>query len=99
MDQEQESAPRPDGAREWRELFCTCSWCRAERWLVRPTNRRELWLVAQDDGANPWQIAASEPICPLCGEDLAAHIEGTGEPEQAGDNPFVHYIRALRPAA
>jgi hypothetical protein len=99
MDREQEGAPQPDGAREWRELFCICTWCRAERWLVRLTSRREVWQVAQDDGASPWLIAAHTPICPLCGEDLAAHIEGIGEPEQAGDNAFVRYIRALRPAA
>lgn len=99
MDRDQEGALQPGAAREWRELFCTCRWCRAERWLVRLSNRREVWQIVQEDGASPWLIAASEPICPMCGEALAAHVEGVGEPEQAGDNPFVRYIRALRPAA
>ncbi|GAB4436946.1 MAG: hypothetical protein OHK0015_29200 [Chloroflexi bacterium OHK40] len=84
----------------WRELFCTCNWCRAERWVVRADPRSpELWLICENTSDSPWSIAASEPVCPRCGEPLAAHIEGIGDPEGVTSNPFITYIRTLRRAA
>jgi hypothetical protein len=88
------------GPDDWTDQFCTCSWCRAERWLVRQDPRSaELWQIAEDHTMAPWSVAAKAPVCPLCGEQLVAHVEGIGEPEMAIDNPFVRYIRTLRRAA
>ena len=98
MDREHEHSLRPGGS-EWREHFCTSDWCSARRWLVRLSNRSEVWQVAQDESMSPWLVAADRPVCPMCGEELAAHVEGVGEPEHGADNPFVRYIRTLRPAA
>jgi hypothetical protein len=85
---------------DWTDLFCTCIWCRAAHWLVRQDPRSpELWQIAEDHQTAPWSVAAREPVCPLCGETLVAHVEGIGEPEIAFDNPFVRYIRTLKRAA
>lgn len=85
---------------EWTDLFCTCGWCRGERWLVRQDPRcPELWQIAESATMAPWSVAAHTPVCPLCGEELVAHIEGIGEPESVIDNPFVRYIRSLKRAA
>jgi hypothetical protein len=90
----------PGAGAEWSVQFCTCSWCKVERWLVRPDPRApQLWQLAESEGMSPWTVAAATPICPLCGEELAAHREGVGEPEGAVDNPFVTYIRTLKQAA
>ena len=92
---------RPQSARaEWSEQFCTCSWCRMDRWLVRPDPRApQLWQLAESDEMAPWTVAAALPICPLCGGELAAHREGVGELDSAANNPFVAYIRTLKQAA
>ncbi len=67
---------------------------------MQPDNRvHKLWHLVREEGAEPWRIAAETPICPLCGEALAAHVEGVGEPDMAIDNPFVGYIKALQTAA
>jgi hypothetical protein len=85
---------------EWSEQFCTSSWCSVERWLVRPDPRApQLWQLAESAEMAPWTVAAAAPICPLCGEELAAHREGVGEPEGVVDNAFVAYIRTLKQAA
>lgn len=84
----------------WTNLFCTCGWCRGERWIVRQDPRSpQLWQIAEAEGASPWSVASREPVCPLCGDELVAHVEGVGEPEMAIDNPFVRYIRTLKRAA
>jgi hypothetical protein len=90
---------RPQSAK-WSEQYCTCSWCRMDRWLVRPDPRApQLWQMAESDEMAPWTVAAAAPICPLCGEELAAHREGVGEVASAANNPFVAYIRTLKQAA
>lgn len=91
---------QPGGGAEWNEQFCTSSWCRMDRLLVRPDPRApQLWELAESADVTPWTVAAARPICPLCGEELAAHREGIGEPEGQVDNPFVAYIRTLKQAA
>lgn len=98
----QDEARQPGGStpHEWNTLYCTCGWCRAERWMVRQDPRSpELWQVAEDSTMAPWSVAAREPVCPLCGEQLLAHVEGLGEPDNVIDNPFVRYIRTLKQAA
>lgn len=100
MARENHQAGRFGAPEEWTDLFCTCGWCRAERWLVRQDPRSpELWQIAEDPMTAPWSVAAREPVCPLCGEALVAHVEGIGDPEAALDNPFVRYIRTLKMAA
>jgi hypothetical protein len=100
IERRQSGAARPGESDGWRELFCCCDWCSATRWLVRADPRApELWQLAADESQAPWSVAASAPICPRCGEELSAHVEGLGEPEVATDNPFVGYIRTLKAAA
>lgn len=86
----------------WMPQFCLSSWCRAQRWLVRPDARgRDLWLVAESLDMQPWSVAARDPVCPLCGEALMAHVEGVGDIEtaDAAPNPILRFIRTLDRAA
>lgn len=89
-------APEP----EWSEQYCQSRWCRAGRWYVRADQRgRDLWLVAEDPGASPWSVAASEVVCPLCGEPLAGHVEGVGDIEGAPPAAILSFLRTLDRAA
>lgn len=91
---------RDPGQPEWSEQYCLSSWCRAERWLVRPDVRgRDLWLVAESAESAPWTVASHEPICPICGEALAAHVEGVGDIEAEPPATVINFLRALDRAA
>jgi ribosomal protein S27AE len=99
MEQRQQR-PLAEPTDRWQDRFCSSSWCRGGRWLVRADPRAAaLWQVAESEDQAPWAVAADDPICPLCGELLAEHVEGVGEPEIAIDNPFVGFIRTLKTAA
>ncbi|HMQ31911.1 MAG TPA: hypothetical protein PKD53_14375 [Chloroflexaceae bacterium] len=75
-------------------------WCRGGRWFVRPDGRgRDLWLIAESLEASPWSVAACESVCPLCGEALAAHVEGVGEIEAEPPAAIISFLRALDRAA
>ena len=80
----------------WSNGFCTTDWCQGERWMVRRDTRHpDLWLVAESADAAGWQIAAIEPICPLCGMELSPHIEGVGDVPDVDNNPLAAYARRL----
>jgi hypothetical protein len=50
---------------------CVNSACHAEQWLVLATpGHRDVWQIVPDAGSRPWVVAASVPICPLCGSNL-----------------------------
>jgi len=52
--------------------ICTTPWCSAEQWLVQAEPRqRDVWHIAPATHGRSWTVAASQPICPLCGVDLA----------------------------
>lgn len=88
------------GSPEWSEQFCLSRWCRAVRWFVRPSGRgSDLWLIAESPEAAPWSVAASEMVCPLCGEALAAHVEGVGDIEGEPPAVIISFLRALSRAA
>lgn len=57
----------------WEALVCSSMFCRADTWLVRASHEQpELWHVASVAGNSAWQVAASAPVCPLCGVVLHA---------------------------
>jgi hypothetical protein len=85
---------------EWGEQFCMSRWCRAGRWYVKPDRRsKALWLIAEHPDDAPWSVAASEPVCPLCGEALACHVEGVGDIEAELPATIINFLRALERAA
>lgn len=85
---------------EWSEQYCQSSWCRGERWFVRPDARgQNLWLVAESADSAAWTVASHEPICPLCGETMAAHIEGVGDIEAEPPATVLKFLRTLGRAA
>ncbi len=79
--------------------YCVDTGCGHGPWLARADERiPEIWHISTDDGATTYRVAASEPICPRCGGDLARHPEGTGSAPGAEDNPFASFVRALNKA-
>ncbi len=95
-------AGRGDGADSaaWSEQYCLTDWCRGGRWLVRPDGRaRDLWQVAASLDDAPWSVAATEVVCPLCGEALAAHIEGVGDIDAEPPAGILGFLHALGRAA
>lgn len=85
---------------EWVEQFCLSPWCRAEHWYVRSDQRsKDLWLITESPEMAPWSVCAGEAVCPLCGEALAAHVEGVGELEDERPNAIIDFIRKLGQAA
>ena len=52
------------------EHFCFDPVCPDTGWRVTPSEHYpELWHIADAEGRS-WQVAAAEPICPLCGATL-----------------------------
>jgi hypothetical protein len=81
---------RNEGDRTQR-LVCPSMHCSAEGWQVeRDTSRRDTWIITAETGGTAWVIAASGPICPLCGEDLADRHEAALE-----QGPFGAFVRSL----
>lgn len=100
METNDKHAARTGRVEAWQDLFCTSGWCRAEHWVVQQDQRSpQLWHIAEPGSRAPWAVTAHQPVCPLCGEALVAHIEGFGDPDIAVDNPFVAYIRTLKNVA
>jgi hypothetical protein len=85
---------------EWSEQFCMSRWCRADRWYVKPDSRsKALWVITENPAYAPWSVAANEPVCPLCGEALAHHVEGVGDIEAELPATIINFLRALDRAA
>lgn len=84
----------------WSEQYCQSQWCRAGRLYVRPDPRaRDLWLIAEDPEGATWSVAASEAICPRCGEALAPHVEGVGDIDTPAPATLLNFLRSLDRAA
>lgn len=78
--------------------YCTDSACPCGAWQICADERApDTWHIASPD-AGSYRIAASGPICPRCGGDLAPHPEGVGAVAGAGDNPFVDFLHDLNKA-
>jgi hypothetical protein len=98
MMQRKNNTHHQHGAEAPAERYCVDPGCPCGLWLARADERLpEVWHVAASDGAT-YRIAASAPICPRCGGELAAHPEGTGAVAGAADNPFVGFLRTLNKA-
>jgi len=53
----------------WEQRFCPTDWCSLETLYVRRDDHNpELWHV--NDGNGSWLVAATGPVCPLCGGNL-----------------------------
>ncbi len=88
--------PQDTTVKDWADGFCTTDWCEAERWMVRrDPHRQDLWWVGTSTDVIGWQIAGTEPVCPLCGMNLSPHIEGVGDVPDLADNPLAAYARRL----
>jgi hypothetical protein len=61
----------------------------------RDVHYPDRWLVATSADVVGWQIAGTEPVCPLCGMNLSPHVEGVGDVPGAADNPLAAYARRL----
>lgn len=60
-----------DDMNNWEALVCSSTFCRADMWLVRASQKQsDLWHVASVEGSSAWLVAAAEPVCPLCGITL-----------------------------
>lgn len=54
---------------DWEQRFCPTDWCIAETLYTRRNEHNlELWHVSDGDGN--WLVAATGPVCPLCGGNL-----------------------------
>jgi len=54
---------------DWEQRFCPADWCAVETLYTRRNEHNlELWHVT--DGEGNWLVAATGPLCPLCGGDL-----------------------------
>ncbi len=59
---------------DWEQRFCPADWCMVETLYTRRNEHNlELWHVT--DGEGNWLVAATGPVCPLCGGDLR-HLRG-----------------------
>jgi hypothetical protein len=64
--------PKEDDMR-WEQWFCSEQECSTGEWMVqRSPVHREVWLVTPHVEASPYTVAASIPVCPLCGTTLQA---------------------------
>ncbi len=53
--------------------MCITPWCSAEQWLVQAMPRqRDIWHIRPIRDGRSWKVAATQPICPLCGVNLEA---------------------------
>ena len=60
-----------DSADRWEPRFCPTVWCEVNILFVqRCSDHGDLWRVAVDTNANAFLVAATTPICPLCGGHL-----------------------------
>jgi hypothetical protein len=86
-------------AMNWETWFCRSEWCKADSWLVRQhADQRELWQLAHEPDELRYTIAATDPICPLCGATLSLRIELAetigGDPRME-IGPLFEYARKL----
>jgi hypothetical protein len=67
---------RVSNSGEWQLRHCSSSSCSTATLRVRrDPHTRELWWVGRLDHRGTWQIAGTEPCCPLCGSDLEAGVQ------------------------
>jgi len=83
---------------DWETWFCRSEGCKADSWLVRPQpGQRELWQLALEPDTPRYTIAATDPVCPLCGTTLSLRIEIAetigGDYIEVG--PLFEYARSL----
>jgi|FLYN01.1.fsa_nt_gi hypothetical protein len=61
--------PTAENHTPWEQRFCPTDWCGLTTLYVQRDERfLELWHVS--DGISDWLVAATAPVCPLCGGDL-----------------------------
>jgi hypothetical protein len=74
------------------QLCCPNNLCKAEAWCVRRSlDNRELWSISRDLGDQSFTVAASVPVCPMCGTVLLATIDL----REAEQGPVFDYTRSL----
>lgn len=58
------------------QRFCLNRECASRTWLVQAHEEiAELWFISEGAGSSSWCIAATEPVCPLCGSTLRTPAE------------------------
>ena len=58
----------------WEERFCPTDWCTHNTLYVRRHEALpETWHVTEDIEQSGWLVAATGPVCPLCGGSLLTY--------------------------
>jgi hypothetical protein len=87
-----DSADRAAASAGWSTYACSNAACSSATWLVqRVSGFDELWRVAEHPDASPALVAASDPVCPRCGSDLAAVLDLARE-KRTDESVLMHWI-------
>jgi len=55
----------------WEAWFCPNMACHQDTWMVKHDSEyAEVWNIARTMDDRPFTVAASSPICPMCGTTL-----------------------------
>jgi hypothetical protein len=76
----------------WSNYACSNAACSSAVWLAqRVPGFDDLWRVTDHPDASPALVAASHPVCPRCGSDLAAALDLTRE-ARADESVLMHWM-------
>ncbi|MFO7169383.1 MAG: hypothetical protein DIU80_015265 [Chloroflexota bacterium] len=83
---------------EWEHRICPDRACSAVWFVASDSRGYDVWYVAREAGAQPTVVAASGPVCPICGEELVTILElegGLGPSGLPESGPLFDYARTL----
>jgi hypothetical protein len=83
----------------WEQWLCPDPLCTDRTWMVRRDFATcDVWSVARHKEDLPFTIAATAPVCPLCGTALLTLIELEGGLERrvgVETGPVFDFVRSL----
>jgi len=60
-----------DDVAEWEQRYCPTDWCPIDTvYVKRHEHQREVWHVTEHVDETGWLVAATGPVCPMCGGNL-----------------------------